>query len=235
LRQAVKKALSATLPRSLFLVRGPSCVERRATGAPAAEKVPAVALTFGDGPDGVHTPRLLDRLRAARIKATFFVIGECAARHPQILRRMRAEGHELGNHTYTHAEPDRISPQAFIDEVRRTRALLEELTGEVFDLVRPPYGELTLSKALGLLGEGQTIVLWNVEPRDHAMSSLELARRWARTYRPASGDIVLLHNGPMGSAIVEELAGRAASEEMSFVTISQYISTGREEGWVPIY
>ena len=108
-RQIARKALVAVLPRRRFLASGPT-----SDGA--------VCLTFDDGPHPEHTPRLLDVLAAQGIHATFFVVGARAAAHPEIVRRVVAEGHAIGHHSYHHREP------------RETTA--DELLAEVEDSVR---------------------------------------------------------------------------------------------------
>src|SRR5204863_8624195 len=89
-RQFIRAGFIATLPRRLLLARGPS-------GSAS------VCLTFDDGPHPHHTPRLLDLLKDQRVTATFFVIGRWAARYPELVRRIAAEGHLVGNHTFSHS------------------------------------------------------------------------------------------------------------------------------------
>src|SRR6185369_14627645 len=72
---------------------------------PERSAMPALALTFDDGPNDVHTPQLLDMLTPSGVKATFFVIGRLVKQHPAIVRRILAEGHAIGNHTLTHTKP----------------------------------------------------------------------------------------------------------------------------------
>lgn len=185
LRQGLKHLLSACLPAERWLVRGRSA--RRVEG-------PAISLTFDDGPNPVVTPQVLDRLEMFGWKGTFFVIGERAERYPELIRRIVAEGHELGNHSFTHSEPSRTSAKALLDEIRITRRVLEQITGQTISLTRPPKGELTWSKLRGLWRERQTIALWNVDPKDFRKDCDGELRRWAATYAPGHGDIVLLHD-----------------------------------------
>jgi peptidoglycan/xylan/chitin deacetylase (PgdA/CDA1 family) len=185
LRQGIRQLLTACLPTERWLVRG-----RRARGIDGV----AISLTFDDGPHPEYTPQVLDRLQTYGWKGTFFVVGERAAAHPDLIRRIVREGHELGNHSYTHSEPSQTTAAALIDEVRRVRQLLQELTGNVVDVTRPPKGALTWSKLRGLWAEGQTVVLWNVDPKDYRPGREVELRRWGATYDPRSGDIVLLHD-----------------------------------------
>jgi peptidoglycan/xylan/chitin deacetylase (PgdA/CDA1 family) len=213
LRQAIRFALGTVLPRRLFLLRG-----SRRSGA--------ACLTFDDGPHPEHTPRLLDALAAAGVHATFFVIGERAERHPDLVRRIVAEGHELGHHSFTHGEPSRTSSRELIDEVRRTRALLADLTGIVPRLFRPPHGKVTVRKLVALIQEGETIVLWNVDPKDFEASGASevLSRLGAHPLR--GGDVVLLHDTwPHAALIMPGLARGVREKGLHFATVG--VMTGR--------
>jgi peptidoglycan/xylan/chitin deacetylase (PgdA/CDA1 family) len=206
LRQLVRRGLAATLPRRLFMTSGP----------PGSS---AVALTFDDGPHPTHTPAVLDRLRELRVRATFFVVGDRAAARPELVARIAAEGHAIGHHSYTHGAPHETSALALIDEARRTAALLERVLGARPSLFRPPHGKLTPGKLLGLWGLGQTVVLWNRDPKDWACGAIDPIRRWFQTEPLAGGDILLLHDAhahiaPALDAIVE----RAASLGLGFCT-----------------
>ena len=181
LRQLVRGSMSATLPRRLFMTSGP-----RGSGV--------VALTFDDGPDPVHTPAVLDRLRALGVRATFFVVGARAAAHPSLVVRIADEGHEIGHHSYTHAPPTETTALRLADEARRTSTLLLQLCGKRPVLFRPPHGKVTPGKLLALWALGQTIVLWNRDPKDFACGASDPIREWFRNEPLAGGDIVLLHD-----------------------------------------
>jgi peptidoglycan/xylan/chitin deacetylase (PgdA/CDA1 family) len=185
LRQAIKALLTAGLPPERWLVRGP---RGRLTNSPT------ISLTFDDGPHPDHTPRVLDELQRWGLTATFFVIGREAERFPQLVARMVAEGHELGNHTFTHTEPRETTAGQFHDEVRQSDQLISSWTAQPCRWMRPPKGELTRQKLQGLWRSGHTVVLWNVDPRDYRMTSLDEAVAWAEAYQPRHGDIVLLHD-----------------------------------------
>ncbi len=184
IRQISKRLLEATLPPRVLLLRGPR-VQR---------EVVEISLTFDDGPHPEHTPRLLDNLASFDIKATFFIVGEKAEKHPDLVRRIVAGGHELGNHTWTHSEPSQTSTRKFMDEVRRTRGWIQDVTGRDCCLVRPPKGRLSLRKFWALAREGQTIALWNQDPRDYRMESWCDMEDWCRGYQPTQGDVILMHD-----------------------------------------
>jgi peptidoglycan/xylan/chitin deacetylase (PgdA/CDA1 family) len=198
--------MAATLPRRLFLVRGP------ASGN-------AVCLTFDDGPHPEHTPRVLDVLKQARVPATFFLIGERAERHPDLVRRIAAEGHVLGHHTFTHGDPSRTSARQVREEVRRTGEVLVSLTGREPTLFRPPLGKVTAAKLFGLWRDGQTVVLWSVDPKDSARRSEEEVRDWFDRHPLQGGDIVLLHDDrPHAAAILPGLIERTRKRGLTFAT-----------------
>ena len=113
-----------------------------------------------------YTPALLDVLRDCGVRATFFVIGEKVERHPEIVRRMVAEGHGVGNHSFHHNDPQSTSARQLMDEVHRTKVLLAGLLGSDVTLFRPPRSKLTASKLWWLWKARQTVVLWNVDPKD---------------------------------------------------------------------
>ena len=99
-----------------------------------------IAMTFDDGPHPRLTPRLLDMLKARSIRATFFLIGENAAEYPDIVRRIAAEGHEIGNHTWDHPQLTKLNPAALREEIDRTSSTIAEITGKLPTVMRPPYG-----------------------------------------------------------------------------------------------
>ena len=160
LRRGFRRLMTACLPADLWLTRG-----RRRQNLPE----PAVSLTFDDGPHPEYTPQALERLRRYGWKGTFFLVGERAAAHPDLVRRIIEDGHEVGNHSYTHSEPAETSVGKLLDEVRATRRLLEEIAGKPVTLMRPPRGNVTVSKLIGLWREQQTIVLWSVDPKDYRL------------------------------------------------------------------
>lgn len=229
-RQAIKLALSATVSRRLLLTCGDVAVRPSPSPgfldavADVETRIP-LALTFDDGPHPELTPRLLDQLREYEMTGTFFVIGELAREHPQIVRRIVAEGHELGNHTYTHGDPDETPTSVLLDEVRQTCELLEDIAGVDVRIVRPPKGRLSMAKLLGLWKQKQTVVLWNVEPRDHDMNSTDEMDEWCAGYRPLGGDVVLMHDDrPYALHALKLFAAAPEFADVDFIRISDWLS-----------
>lgn len=111
------------------------------TAAPrsARPKPKTIAITFDDGPDPVWTPKVLDLLKAQHVKATFFVVGAEVAKHPDLARRIVAEGHQIGVHTFTHANLSTIPGWRRSLELRQSQLILAGATGVSTPLLRPPY------------------------------------------------------------------------------------------------
>jgi peptidoglycan/xylan/chitin deacetylase (PgdA/CDA1 family) len=210
-RDAFHAAVAAAAPRRWFLRGGPVGCR-------------SVCLTFDDGPHPEHTPRLLDALREHRAVATFFVVGREARRYPDLVRRIAAEGHELGGHTFSHAAAESVSVRRLLGEVRRTGKLLAAILGRETRLFRPPYGRLSPAKLGRLWLEGQSVVLWNADPKDLATASPEALRAWFRARPLRSGDLVLLHDThPHAAAVVPDLAASAAARGLAFATVSAWL------------
>lgn len=214
-QRLTRYALSATQPASRWITRGPRSSRM-------------VALTFDDGPHPEQTPRLLDLLGELQIPATFFVVGSRAMAHPHLVQRMVREGHTVANHTWFHYEPARLSPLALAAEVRETRSLLADLTGRTTSLFRPPKGELTWAKIRTLWSLGQTIAMWNVDPKDFAMTELAAATAWEADYQPRGGDVVLFHDThPWAAGVLPQLAAKARRHGLEFTTMDQLVAGAR--------
>lgn len=113
------------------------------TALPDREEIKYVALTFDDGPSPRCTPQLLDGLKERGVRATFFVVGCQVVKDPDIVIRMAAEGHQVGNHSYDHKELDKLSCGEAAEDMQRNNDLLCQLLGEGDYWVRPPYGLLS--------------------------------------------------------------------------------------------
>lgn len=153
-----------------------------------------ICLTFDDGPDPEWTPRFLDVLEEARVRATFFVVGHAARRYRTLLRHIAAAGHEIGNHTYAHRHPWTLTPTDARREVEDGSAAIADVLGQAPRLFRPPHGRLrpTMTEAAG--AQGQRTVLWSLSARDWGAFA-QASRIESRLSRAAAGDIVLMHDG----------------------------------------
>jgi len=122
----------------------------------------AVALTFDDGPDPVFTPRVLDILAQFGVRATFFVIGKRAERHPAIIRAIAEAGHEVGNHTYTHRPLWLLPPHQTREEIDRCTHVLTTILGKPPRYFRPPWGQSNLAAVRHSARVRQQWVLWSL-------------------------------------------------------------------------
>lgn len=161
----------------------------------------SVALTFDDGPDPEWTPAILDILKARGIKATFFVVGSEAERYPEIIQRIVAEGHEIGNHTFTHPNLAEAPASLIKLELNATQRLIESLTGRSTTLFRPPYNadsrpaNMQELLPIGIAQSmGYMTVLENVDPRDWQKPNKNKLLDRVKTELP-HGNIILLHDG----------------------------------------
>jgi peptidoglycan/xylan/chitin deacetylase (PgdA/CDA1 family) len=164
----------------------------------AREAVPpggprSVALTFDDGPSVPYTGQVLDILRKNRIHATFFLCGANAERYPDLVRRIKAEGHEIGNHTYSHPWLYLMDRAKIADEIDRTQDALEKISGRRPRLFRPPFGVRWFSLWPLLRERGLTMVLWSIRGTDGGLGASGIARTTLEQLKP--GGIILLHDG----------------------------------------
>jgi len=150
-----------------------------------------IALTFDDGPVPPFTEQILDILRARKVPATFFVCGKNVERFPQILRRIQAEGHSIGNHTYSHEFPYFRSQKKFALEIDRTQEAISKITGERPVIFRPPYGARWLGVYPVLRERGLRLVNWSDTGYDWLPKS-DIMRLALKGLGP--GSIILLHD-----------------------------------------
>lgn len=185
---------------------------------------PVVAITFDDGPHPTHTPRLLDMLRDRNIRATFYLIGNRLVQHPEIARRIADEGHEIGNHSWSHPFMDRLSDAAVTREIDQTTNAIYQVTGRPPVTFRPPYGAFTRRQRIGL-HEARSLptILWSVDPQDWRRpgASVVANRILANTRQ---GGIILSHDIHRGTidAMPATLDGLTA-RGLRFATVSQII------------
>ena len=162
-------------------------------GGPAevtVEDPPLVALTFDDGPRSSTTGPLLDGLELREVPATFFLVGNRIPGNEDLVRRMAAEGHQIGIHTYDHVELKGLSRRDFDLQVGKTRALLTGLLGEGSYWLRPPYGLIDKAAENWC---GGPIILWSVDPEDWKDDNIDRITA-AVLDHVSDGDIILMHD-----------------------------------------
>jgi peptidoglycan/xylan/chitin deacetylase (PgdA/CDA1 family)/spore germination protein YaaH/GT2 family glycosyltransferase len=205
-----------------------------------------VALTFDDGPDPVYTPQILDVLKKKNVHGAFFVVGSMAAKYPDILKRLYREGHDIGNHTFTHANSTNISGEYLAVELNATQRLFESLLGIRTAMFRAPYSgdtepqsydearALVVGASLGYASVGMSI-----DPRDWMRPPVDkIVNQVVDEVTHGVGNIVLLHDaGGDRSAtvkalprIIDELRERG----YRFVTIHELVGQPRSAFMPPI-
>lgn len=156
------------------------------------EKV--VALTFDDGPDPQYTSGILDVLKDKNVHATFFVVGKQAERYPELLCRYLAEGHEIGNHTYTHSNLYRRTEEKVWSEMSRNSDTIEAITGQPPKYFRPPRGLYDKQVLAACSSLEQRLILWSISSEDWMEPSAKhIVRRISQKVHP--GAIILFHDG----------------------------------------
>ncbi|HEX2237625.1 MAG TPA: polysaccharide deacetylase family protein [Gammaproteobacteria bacterium] len=181
-----------------------------------------ILMTFDDGPDPEHTPQVLDILAAAQVRAIFFVVGTAARRHAALVRRILAEGHEIGNHTWSHHHPWLVRTSVACREVAQATDALADIVGRRPRYFRPPFGRLRRVMIDAAQELEQTVVLWSLSGRDWGPwgRAALIAKRLARAQ---PGDIILLHdarwhhNRPweMLATLADFLAGLSGKDLLS--------------------
>jgi peptidoglycan/xylan/chitin deacetylase (PgdA/CDA1 family) len=194
-----------------------------------------LALTFDDGPSPVWTPRLLDLLAAHHVRATFFLLGSHAEAEPDLVRHIVAEGHPIGNHSWSHPNLAFTHASRVQEELTRTSQTLLHITGTPVKFFRPPFGArrplaLKIAKSLGMVP-----VLWNVITSDWKEPSADriaddLGRRIDRLHRQGWAANIVLHDsshqdrganrGPSVAAVEQLILRYKASHR--FVTLDEW-------------
>ncbi len=153
-----------------------------------------ICLTFDDGPDPAYTPSILDILAHHGCRATFFVLGQAAEQHPRLLERIAADGHAIGNHTYSHRHPWTLSPGDARQEIARASDVIRDITGKKPRWFRPPHGRLRRAMLDQAGSEQMRTVLWSRSAIDWGFLGSEagIARRLRAV---KAGDIILMHDG----------------------------------------
>jgi peptidoglycan-N-acetylglucosamine deacetylase len=227
------RALFFLIPATVLLAQQPSPspkpktapeVEPKTTVSSVHVDGPYIALTFDDGPNQKLTPRLLDLLAEHHIHVTFFVVGENAAEYPEILQRAVREGHEIGNHTWSHPNLAKMSDENVRSQIKRTEEAITNAIGSRPTLFRPPYGSVTAHQKRFIHDElGYEIILWEVDPLDWKNPGPNVvSSRILKETRP--GSIVLAHD--IHAQTIQAMPATLTELEakgFKFVTVSQLL------------
>jgi peptidoglycan/xylan/chitin deacetylase (PgdA/CDA1 family) len=152
-----------------------------------------VGLTYDDGPNASSTTALLNALRNAGARATFFNLGGNEQNRPDLVRAANSAGMWIGNHTWSHPHLTQLSRQAVLSEITRTQQVTQQIIGQAPTLFRPPYGETNSQIQSDAAAQGLAQVLWSVDSRDWAGASTDQIVQAAGNLQ--SGGIILMHDG----------------------------------------
>lgn len=223
----------------------------------AGDKVGKIALTFDDGPDPVYTPQILDILKKENVKAAFFVIGENGQANPELVKRIVDEGHEIGNHSFTHPNLGEVPSKVVDLELSATQRLIESLTGRSTRLFRAPYfGDAeprtpdeveptAQAQRLGYISVGL-----HIDPDDWKLNNDDGTRRTAddlvnQTLEQVAnrtpeerGEIVLLHDGggdrSATVAALPQIIEKLRAQGYELTTVSDLAGISRDEAMPPV-
>jgi cellulose synthase/poly-beta-1,6-N-acetylglucosamine synthase-like glycosyltransferase/peptidoglycan/xylan/chitin deacetylase (PgdA/CDA1 family)/spore germination protein YaaH len=216
-----------------------------------------LALTFDDGPDDVYTPEILDELQRLDARATFFVVGQNVERYPDVVRRMYEEGHEIGNHTFSHPNMATVSQRRGTLELNATLRALQATIGHGTNLFRVPYNidaepgnleearALVLASSLGYVTVGEQLDpqdwnLWKTGGAGQRMgrATVDLVTTILYQARTVHGNVILLHSAGGDRshtvAALAEVIPLLRREGFRFVTVSELIGTTRDAVMPPV-
>lgn len=179
-----KSRLLGLLPTRLVVTRLPSKGQR-------------LFLTFDDGPDPTHTPLVLDLLERHGATASFFLVGEQVAQHPDVVRRIVAGGHAIGNHSWSHPLMTQLPLAGQVDEIDATDAALAAFDGRDRHPFRPPCGALPANLLLHFARERRTLAYWSYDSHDYERLPAPALLAKIRARPPRAGDVVLMHDDNM--------------------------------------
>lgn len=200
----------------------------------APDRAGELALTFDDGPNPAWTPKLLDALAEHKVHGTFFMLGSRAEAKPALVRRLVADGHMVGNHSWSHPNLAYSSDAKVREELKRTKGSLEQITGAPVRYFRPPFG----GRRPGVFRIGReldmTPVLWNAMTSDWEERSVDkivgaLSAKIDGHERRGRGTIIVLHDGGHLELAADRGPSVAAAEKLAahyapthrFVTVAE--------------
>lgn len=183
-----------------------------------------VALTFDDGPSPVWTPKILEELKKADVKATFFMVGHHVQKYPDIARRVAREGHGIGNHGYAHSVILYYTPAEIEEEIKYTEHVIREVTGKTTTMFRPPKAWLRDSTKEKIRSMGYEVVLWSLNSKDWAGFPHRYIVRYLAA-RARDGDILLFHDS--GNIFAREGGDRSQTVQAAALLIK----TLKEKGF----
>ena len=212
----------------------------------------SLVLTFDDGPDPEWTPQILSLLKKYGVPATFFVIGQNAEANPNAVRRMVAEGHEVGSHTFTHPNLGAVTAQRANLELNATQRAIEAITGRSTILFRPPYnadstpstGEelrpVLAADSLGYITVGENVdpTDWDLNGEPTAQKTKQIVTDTLRQVAAGAGNVILLHDGGGNRAAtvaaLDQLIPALRAKGYTFTTVANLLGKTKAEVMPPL-
>ncbi|MBT2657144.1 polysaccharide deacetylase family protein [Bacillus sp. ISL-18] len=188
----------------------------------------AVAITFDDGPNPIYTPEVLDIFAKAGGKATFFMIGEQMEKNPEIVKEVAEQGHEIGNHTFSHPKLSELSPADCLSEIERNEKIIQELTGQLPVVFRPPYLDYNNDTISILKDKGYPMIgALNMEAQDWEQPGVEHILSASKKC-VSNGSILIFHDGfgdrSQTIEAVKKLVFELKSEGYQLLTVSELLN-----------
>lgn len=181
-----------------------------------------IALTFDCAWNDDDIDAILDTLDEYKCKATFFVLGTWAEKYSESLKKINERGHEIGNHSYNHADYTKLDADGICSDLERADKIIADITGEVPKLMRAPSGGYNNTVVTAAEGMGKTYIQWSVDGIDYGKTSAEdIFKR--STQKTKAGDIILLHNGTEHTAEILPDILNTLGNDYEFVTVSELI------------
>ena len=179
-----------------------------------------VAITFDDGPNEKYTASLLEGLKERGVCATFFLLGTEVEKYPELVKQIHADGHLIGTHSYQHVNLCNLTDEKAVEQIVKTNQLIEELTGECPQFIRPPFGswKKELDYPITMIE-----VLWDVDPKDWCTSNTDcIVKRVVQNVK--DGAIILLHDAS-GSSVQAalQIIECLQNDGYQFVTVEEMV------------
>ncbi len=207
----VKKTIKKLFSCRYFLYKGWNTTEK------------TVAITFDDGPHSKYTPKVLEILGEENVKATFFLTGKNVERYPGIAKKIVDEGHEIGNHFYSHERVNKRSLEMITEEIEKSARIIFEATGQRTRLIRPPYGKFNLNLLWYTYIHNLTLTLWSYDI-DEFINSLDGGDEESEANWPSPGEIILFHDDELKDIeILQPTIHKIKDKDFKFVTVSEII------------
>lgn len=219
--------------RALFDIAAVQAIEpiypAPATASTTCLNKKCIALTFDDGP-GKYTNKLLDTLEQNTAKATFFLIGEQVQKQSTTVKRIQKDGHEIGNHSWNHAVLTKLSLKETKEQLSKTNAAIEKITGSPVRLMRPPYSAVNKNVYRALAEEKMTAIFWSVDTRDWADRNSTIVCNRA-VAGASNGAIVILHDIHRTTVdAVPCIISKLRNQGYDFVTVSTLLGNDLASG-----